>query len=57
MVVKFQPLKPEMKGKGIREMGGMGELAWVAYAVGNRSLCAIQIVGTGGQGCIKSNQA
>ena len=42
MVLKFQPLKPEMKGKGIREMGEMRELAWAAYATGNRSLCAIK---------------
>lgn len=57
MVLRFQPLKPEMKGKGIWEMGGMRELAWAACATGNGSLCAIQMIGTDGQGCVKSNQA
>lgn len=57
MVLKFQPLKPEMKGKGIREIGEMRELAWAAYATGNRNLRAIQMIGTDGQGCVKSNQA
>lgn len=56
-VLKFQLLKPEMKGKDTREVREMRELARAAYATGNRSLCAIQMIGTDGQGCVKNNQA
>lgn len=56
MVLKFHPLKLEMKVKGIRWTGEMRELAWAACAVGNWSLCAVPAIGTDRQGCVKSNQ-
>lgn len=57
MLLKFQSLSPEVKVKGIRKMGEMRDLAWAVDAMGNRSLCAIQMIATDRQGCVKSNQA